>query len=81
MREAEKFLQRHAVINMSDTVGISLPKLMDYTKLVQLETLLNFVEDNHSDSVGLINSLKFEIREILNSEILEDENDSSPLQY
>ncbi len=81
MREAEKYLQRNAVINISDTVGISLAKLMEYTKLVQLESLLTFVEDNHTESYGLINSIKFEIREILNNEQYENEDESSPLQY
>jgi hypothetical protein len=76
MTEAKKYLQRRCVVTTGDVVFIGLKDLMEYTKLVQLEATLNFVEDNLPESYGVINDIKFKIREILQEE--EVENTDNP---
>ena len=76
MSEAKKYLQRRCVVTTGDVVFIGLKDLMEYTKLVQLEATLNFVEDNLPESYGVINDIKFKIREILQEE--EVENTDNP---
>lgn len=65
MNEAKKYLQNKCVVSKGDIVFIGLKELMDYTKLVQLEATLNFVEDNLPDAYGVINDIQFKIRDIL----------------
>lgn len=75
MSEAKKYLQKKCVVTTGDVVFIGLVDLMDYTKLVQLEATLSFVEDNLPESYGVINDIKFRIREILlKEEELENQN-------
>ena len=72
MKKAKSYLQRHCVVNQGDIVFIGLKELMEYTKLVQLESVLDFVKDNHDDSVGVINELNYQINAILNNEEVEN---------
>lgn len=74
MTEAKKYMQRKCVVSQGDIVFIGLKELMEYTKLVQLESVLGFVEDNHPEAHGMINTMKFQIREILNGEVIEEES-------
>lgn len=72
MTEAKKYLQNKCVVSTGDIVFIGLKELMEYTKLVQLEALLEFVEDNHPEAFGMINTLNFQIREIKNNQEIEE---------
>lgn len=72
MTEFKKYLQRRCVVTSGDVVFIGLKDLMEYTKLVQLESTLIFVEDNLPESYGVINDIKYKIRDILNQEELEN---------
>lgn len=74
MKKYKKYLQDKCVVSKGDVVFIGLKELMDYTKLVQLESVLEFVEDNHPEAYGMINSLNFEIREILAKQVEETNN-------
>jgi len=74
MTEAKKYLQSKCVVSQGDIVFMGLKELMEYTKLVQLESVLTFVEDNHPEAHGMINSMKFQIREIKNNQEIEEES-------
>lgn len=69
MKEAKKYLQSKCVVSQGDIVFIGLKELMEYTKLVQLESILEFIEDNHPEAYGMMNSINFEIREIMEKEV------------
>ncbi len=72
MTEAKKYLQSKCVVSQGDIVFMGLKELMEYTKLVQLESVLTFVEDNHPEAHGMMNSMKFQIREIKNNQEIEE---------
>lgn len=72
MTEAKKYLQSKCVVSSGDIVFVGLKELMEYTKLVQLESVLTFVEDNHPEAHGMINSMKFQIREIKDAQEIEE---------
>lgn len=77
MKEAKKYLQNKCVVTTGDIVFIGLKELMEYTKLVQLEALLEFIEDNNPEASGMINSMKFQIREIKNNQEIEEKQAKS----
>ena len=72
MTEAKKYLQSKCVVSSGDIVFVGLKELMEYTKLVQLESVLTFVEDNHPEAHGMMNSMKFQIREIKDAQEIEE---------
>lgn len=74
MSNSKEYLRSRSCITDGDVVFMDLTDLMNYTKLVQLESVLSFVEDNHPDYFGIINSLKFEIRAITKSNKKEEDN-------
>lgn len=79
MENSKEYLRSKSCITNGDVVFIDIIHLMNYTKLVQLESLLDFVEINEPESYGLINSLKFEIRSIMKE--IENSKEPTGLNY
>lgn len=80
MKNSKEYLRAKSCITDGDIVFVDLTNLMNYTKLVQLETILDFVETNHPEAFGMINSMKFEIRAIM-KEIDKEEESPNTLNY
>ncbi len=80
MNNSKEYLRAKSCITDGDIVFIDLTNLMNYTKLVQLETMLDFVETNHPEAYGMINSMKFEIRVIM-KDINKEEETPNTLNY
>lgn len=76
MSNSKEYLRSRSCITEGDVVFMDLTDLMTYTKLVQLESVLIFVEDNHPEYHGIINSLKFEIRALIKTNTKEEEDNS-----
>ncbi len=80
MQNSKEFLRKKSCITEGDVVFLDIVNLMQYTKLVQLETMLEFMEDNHPEAHGMMNTMKFEIRAIM-KEIKESQEDTNTLNY
>lgn len=82
MEEAKNYLQRNCLINVNGMAMIRLEKLITYSNLIQLETLLEYVQENSPTSTEVISTIKTEIKDILDGESSEEETkESNPLQY
>lgn len=79
MKNSKEYLTAKSCITDGDIVFVDLINLMNYTKLVQLETMLDFIETNHPEAYGMINSMKFEIRVIMKE--IDKEESPNTLNY
>lgn len=73
MEEGLKYLEEHCSITMGDLVTMQLEDLTILVKIVQLETLMDFLKMNSPEELGLIHSLEFELKGILDEQLRKEE--------
>jgi hypothetical protein len=81
MEKAIKYLEDNSSVNGNDLVTIDLEKLTILIKIVQLETMIEFIVMNYPEELGLLQTFQFELKHLLKvqekSNIEEDNNDIS----
>ena len=80
MVNSKEYLRNKSCITDGDMVFIDLIDLMNYTKLVQLDTMLDFLENNYSEAYGMINTIKLEIRAIM-KDLEVSKEDTNTMNY
>jgi len=65
MENSKTYLKNKGCITEGDVVFMDIIDLLQYTKIVQLETMLDFLETNEPTAYGMINTIKFELRAIM----------------
>lgn len=73
MEKAIKYLEENSSITGNETVNMGLEQLTILIKIVQLETLIEFVQLNFPEELALLHTFQFELKGLLRVEAIKEE--------
>jgi len=82
MEKAVNYLNDNSTITGNEIVNIDAERLSILIKIIQLETLIEFVQINYPEEIALLHTFQFELKGLLrNEKIKEQLNDEDNISF
>lgn len=82
MEKAINYLNDNSSITGNEIVNIDAERLSILIKIIQLETLIEFVQINYPEEIALLHTFQFELKGLLrNEKIKEQLNDEDNISF
>jgi hypothetical protein len=73
MEKAINYLNDNSSISGNEIVNIDAERLSILIKIIQLETLIEFVQINYPEEIALLHTFQFELKGLLRNEKIKEQ--------